>query len=289
MKIIRPGNTETFLTFLYYVELFHKHQLNIEQKNFINNTRLHYTIFIYSTAGYYDKNLPINRTERDMYTHHDYTPKLKKYISLLLDSMKNSCILYTSFIPFIEKTILHEFIPSFINYLNPTYHDINVPIKLSTIKNLLINKKILVITPFKELIEKQLEYNFSKLYNKQHDDLLFSCYFFPYKFFNNGPHHDNNDTLNMIFQDIDNIDFDICLVSCGCDSLIIADHNKKKDKKTIYLGGHITTWFGIIGNRYKDNYESYITENPPKECLIFDIPEIYKPANYKLIENGCYW
>ena len=55
-------------------------------------------------------------------------------------------------------------------------------------------------------------------------------------------------------------------------------------KDAIYVGGSIQTLFGIISSREKEHGK--IKYN---EYWITDIPIEYRPANYKLIENGCYW
>jgi hypothetical protein len=56
------------------------------------------------------------------------------------------------------------------------------------------------------------------------------------------------------------------------------------NKDAIYVGGSIQTLFGIISSREKEHgkikYDEY---------WISEIPKKYRPDNYKLIENGCYW
>ena len=51
-----------------------------------------------------------------------------------------------------------------------------------------------------------------------------------------------------------------------------------------YIGRSIQTIFGILSKREKD-----CSNLPVNEFWITDIPEEYRPENYKAIENGCYW
>ena len=60
------------------------------------------------------------------------------------------------------------------------------------------------------------------------------------------------------------------------------DSDLKKD--AIYIGGSIQTLFGIISSREKEHGKIKYDKN-----WISEIPDEYKPMNYKSIENGCYW
>ena len=57
-------------------------------------------------------------------------------------------------------------------------------------------------------------------------------------------------------------------------------------KSTCVVGGDLNTYFGIASKRFYDFNKGNI-EN--KEYWIIDIPDEYKPNDYKKIENGCYW
>ena len=60
--------------------------------------------------------------------------------------------------------------------------------------------------------------------------------------------------------------------------------DRELHKDAIYLGGSIQTIFGILSSREKQH-----SNLPYDENWIIDIPEEYKPKDYKMIENGCYW
>jgi hypothetical protein len=88
-----------------------------------------------------------------------------------------------------------------------------------------------------------------------------------------------------MFAEISQIEFDIALLSCGAYGHMLChkiDAELKKD--AIYVGGSIQELFGIVSTREKDRGE--IKYN---KYWITEIPESYRPANYKSIENGCYW
>ena len=102
---------------------------------------------------------------------------------------------------------------------------------------------------------------------------------------NNGPHNNYHETLEAIFNEIKTIDFDIALLGCGSYGHMLChliDKELKKD--AIYIGGSIQTIFGILSSR-----EKKCSNLPVNEYWITQIPEEYKPPNYKMIEDGCYW
>jgi hypothetical protein len=148
------------------------------------------------------------------------------------------------------------------------------------------NKKVLIISSFDGLI--QLQYNSGNVY-KVHEKFpllkKLSTIKFPYCFLNNGPHQNFYETLNNIFLQISEIDFDIAILGCGayghplCHKI---DNELKKD--AIYIGGSIQTLFGILSSREKNANKLKINE-----YWITEIPEEYRPLEYNLIENGCYW
>lgn len=161
-------------------------------------------------------------------------------------------------------------------------------------------KKVLVIHPFAELIKEQY-YNKRTLLFKNNDILpefhlktikaiqslggdcsLYSTWF---------------KALDSMKKQIDQCDFDICLLGCGAYGLPLASHIKSIGKKAIHIGGSLQLLFGIIGKRW---------ENPQYAikakaiCPQLDYPSLVnehwvrpginnKPRNSQSVENGCYW
>lgn len=157
----------------------------------------------------------------------------------------------------------------------------------------LLGKKVLIINPFVESFEKQIQNDFKifKDENKQifleDQEILF------YKSFQtiagNHIHNDWFETFKIMCKDIEKIDFDIALLGCGGYGLPLCNFIKTKLKKSaIYIGGGLQLLFGVMGNRWENNemWKKIIKENNSK---------FIKPANdelcnnYNTIEGGCYW
>ena len=68
------------------------------------------------------------------------------------------------------------------------------------------------------------------------------------------------------------------IISCGAVSSLIAN---RINKDYLIIGSNLLTIFGIKHDRIKD----YVKYN---EYWI-DVPDEYKPPEYKMVENGCYW
>lgn len=132
------------------------------------------------------------------------------------------------------------------------------------------NKKILIISPFSESIKYQtqkdrinnliknytfpncifLTYNTPITYNNEYDDLI------------NEVTSDNwLDQCTKMENEIQQIDFDIALLSCGSYATCLGSFiSKKMNKKAIYIGGVMNVLFNIFGKRYDDKYYKNIND-----------------------------
>jgi hypothetical protein len=158
--------------------------------------------------------------------------------------------------------------------------------RIDNIFSMMNEKKVLVISSFDGLIQQQFESgNLKKIYSNFPNITKLSTIKFPYCFHNNGPHQNYFETLDSVFEEIKKIDFDIAVLGCGAYGHMLCHKiDKELNKDAIYIGGSIQTLFGIISSREKDHGKIKYTEH-----WISDIPIEYRPKNYKLIENGCYW
>jgi hypothetical protein len=79
--------------------------------------------------------------------------------------------------------------------------------------------------------------------------------------------------------------FDVLLVSAGGYSFPLAAHAKEIGKIGINCGGELQLFFGVIGKRWDDssNVKKYRNEYWVRPS------EAERPANWREIENGCYW
>lgn len=158
------------------------------------------------------------------------------------------------------------------------------------------NKKVLIITSHQQTTLNQLPHLkdiFANNHNKQifHETTDFHIYKPPQQ--NGGNHDDQPWTFHFekMKKDIKNIHeeefaFDIALVSCGGFGMLISEYIfSELGKSSIYIGGALQLFFGIMGSRWKHSPKitSYIN-NYWTMPLNED-----KPKNPQLCEGSCYW
>lgn len=122
---------------------------------------------------------------------------------------------------------------------------------------ILKNKKVLVIHPFKETIEAQLKKR-DKLFDDR--DVLPECKVSiikaPQTIAGNTDGYESwfealEDTKNKI----DEVEFDIALIGCGAYGLPLGAYIKTKGKTAIHIGGALQLFFGIKGHRWETEYD----------------------------------
>ena len=282
MKHLRLGNTEFNLMIAHFCEK--NCNVNIQEINYINNIKMRYVDWIYKTAGYYDKNIQI----KNQYTLVDFTDKLSTFIEKMTNTLYNShnVIVLDYVLDHTNHSSLNKYIPDFEKKFNMKL----IPgcIGVRECIPFILNKKVLVVSPFKELIDQQIT-NISNiqptLINSQ-----FITYKFPYTFLNNGPNYDSFETLDIIKNDIkENYkDFDVAILSCGCyGSFLVEMISDEMKKDALYVGGQLPLVFGIICKR--DKWAISELYNNDTTYLINGIPDIYRPDGWERIEDGCYW
>lgn len=149
-------------------------------------------------------------------------------------------------------------------------------------------KKVLVIHPFAETIEEQ--------YQKR--DLIFKDEMLPLfelstiKAVQSVAGNETEfeswfEALDYMKAQMDQIDYDICIIGCGAYGFPLAAHAKRKGKKGIHLGGVTQLLFGIIGKRWETNivwpYMNLFNEHWVRPG------QNEKPKNAKVVEGACYW
>lgn len=160
-------------------------------------------------------------------------------------------------------------------------------------------KKILVVHPFAQLILKQYTEKRTLLFNNPAILPLFDLQVIQAVQSLGGEDngfHDWFEALQWMKNEIDKVDYDICLIGCGAYGFPLAAHVKRKGKKAIHLGGALQLLFGIRGKRW---------ENPNYGVKEWSIPhgsystlmnqywvsprELGKPKNANQVEGACYW
>lgn len=285
-RLPRLGNTEFNLIFANFCTKYMPYDTGICQ--YIKKIKCIYTNWIYKTAGYYDKDIP----DKEIYLYpDDFTNKLDSFIDNMgkvLFGFDEAGALPLSSFSKIDHP-LHQYIPHFENYYKVKLFPRNIDARcgISLIKD---KKRILVISPFKELIDKQIESGNLKILQPSLAAAEFIIYKFPYTFLNNGPHRDSIETLDIIKQDLINNynDFDMAILSCGCYGIFLMDTIcNTMNKDAAYIGGQLPLIFGIIGQR--DKWALRELYNKQTDYVIDGVPEAYRPQGYEKIENGCYW
>lgn len=149
----------------------------------------------------------------------------------------------------------------------------------------LADKKVLVISSFKDSIEAQIP-NYGKIWSgaKLGQCEVIKCQQ-PFQI-TGEPETYFTENFTKLMEEISGKDFDIAIIGAGGYSIPLCGFIKQMDKSAIHLGGATQVLFGIRGSRFDRNFadkEWYGGENFIKP-LESDVPK-YK----HLVEEGCYW
>ena len=284
MKIVRLGNTESHLLLISFILRYGnepnktKKQLSKILQSFVN--------WLYTTAGYYDKTVPGTKFNFDQRAFNHNFFKFINHLEISVGNAEASQIYLGNNMNGLFDKYKNAFIKKYNISNLERLNGIRFFDRKQKIFNFMKNKKILVISSFDGLIKKQFESgNVYKIFEHFPKIKSLKTYKFPYCFLNNGPHSNYHETLEVVFNEIKNLDFDLVLLGCGCYGHMLChkiDSELKKD--AIYLGGAIQTIFGILSQREKQD-----TNLPVNEFWVTEIPKEYRPSNFKDIEGGCYW
>jgi hypothetical protein len=149
-------------------------------------------------------------------------------------------------------------------------------------------KKVLVVHPFSETIEKQYEKR-ERLFD---NNLLPAFDLKTIKAVQSVAGNKTSfatwfDALASMKDQIDRTDYDICILGCGAYGFPLAAHIKRQGKKAFHLAGATQLLFGIIGKRWEEfvvwPYMNLFNEHWVRPG------ENEKPQNAKIVEDSCYW
>lgn len=157
------------------------------------------------------------------------------------------------------------------------------------------NKKVLIITSHLKSTLHQLEKN-HLIHEKQIFDE--STLFHVYKpTQQNGGNSDGQSWMihiskmkNDITELKETFDFDVALVSCGGFGMILCNYiYSEMGKSVIYVGGALQLYFGILGNRWREN-ENILKIKTEHWIDVLDSDKLPTLSqNSTLCENSCYW
>lgn len=148
-------------------------------------------------------------------------------------------------------------------------------------------KKVLVIHPFSESIERQYKYHDKLFPNNMIPD--FDLHIVKAVQTIAGQVDERFDTwfeaLEYMYKECQKVDFDVAIIGCGAYGLPLAAKLKSHGKQVIHLGGATQLMFGIKGKRWDEiprisQYYNEFWVRPNQN-------ETVKGGNK--VENGCYW
>lgn len=226
---------------------------------------------------------------------------IKNYCSTYTKSVVNCDILgiwagsmYMQSIPYYD--FLNKFIPTkqyiCAQSLEPYYYMNEIDYKFQEIFE---NKKVLIITSHSESTKCQMKKDniFHKRIFHETADI------FVYKSVQQNAGNNDDNSWEYHFNKMKNdilhlkntkFNFDIALVSCGGFGMILCNYIfSELDASVIYVGGSLQLYFGIMGNRWRNNVN--ILKHINDEWInVLEQDKISSlKQNPSLCENSCYW
>lgn len=150
------------------------------------------------------------------------------------------------------------------------------------------DKKVLVISPFTDTIQKQYKIK-DKLWKDPRILPDFELLTIKHQ---HSPGIDKpskysswTEMITDLKEQINRVEYDVMLIGAGASALPLIAYAKRCGKKAIHLGGPLQLLFGIKGGRWDNGdigkvfYNEYWTRPSLDET----------PEKFKNIEGGCYW
>lgn len=93
------------------------------------------------------------------------------------------------------------------------------------------------------------------------------------------------DALNAMKDEVAGKTFDAAIVGCGAYGLPIGAFVRDLGKPCIHMGGATQILFGVTGARWRESATFRALETPAWSNPL----ESERPANWRKVEDGCYW
>lgn len=148
-------------------------------------------------------------------------------------------------------------------------------------------KRVIVIHPFAETIEKQYQKR-QQLFENQEilPEFTLRCVKAVQTLAGNKCEHKTwFDALEWMYRESMKEEFDVALLGCGAYGLPLAVKIKQAGKQAVHVGGSLQLFFGIKGSRW-DNHE--IIGKLYNEYWVRP-SETEKIKKSDVVEGGCYW
>ena len=157
--------------------------------------------------------------------------------------------------------------------------------------SVLKGKKVLVISPFAELIKEQYTNKRELLFKDPNVLPLFKSLetITAYNVLGGNNCYSNiNSWMEALIdmeKQMDNLDYEIAIIGCGAYAFDLAAYAKRSGKKAITMCGSLQVLFGIYGTRY----EEFLKDNGILNENWIRPGEKFKPKGYEKVEHGAYW
>lgn len=145
-------------------------------------------------------------------------------------------------------------------------------------------KKVLVISPFAELIEQQYRNKRTRIWNNSNILPEYTSLETIKSVNSVGGHCDFHswfDALDYMKKEIDKKDFEIAILGCGAYGFPLAAYIKSIGKKAVHVGGTTQLIYGIKGKRWEKRdfiNDAWVSPRPED-----------RPKGFEKVESGCYW
>ena len=223
-----------------------------------------------------------------IYELSGFFPKDEQLTIRFSDLMCESCAkldLIGTWFNLMEDYMIQHFAPqsevTYLRAIEPWYHE-------NPWSGALKGKKVLVIHPFKNTIERQFarrellfpgtdilpEFDLQVIRAVQtladQTDERFANWF---------------EALDYMYEEAMKLDFEVAILGCGAYGFPLAARLKAAGRQAIHMGGATQLLFGIRGSRWDSHpvISKLYNENWVKPN------EDEKPAGFKKVEEGCYW
>lgn len=290
MKITRLGMTESGILLLYFANKYCDFPPAVKLQILRHLVGL--TNWLYTTSGYYDKAVPGNKFNftESACTTRNFERLLKQWEEAVNGCEEAQFYFHDGFVRSLYESIKDDFQSHFGITNMVLLNDTKTIDRMPNYYKKIAGKKVLVVSSFAELCVQQ--YNSGNVHKL---GISFPATVkgvvgvtTPYSFLNTGPHNNYFETLDAIFEEIKKADFDVAVLGCGVYGHMLTHRiHHELGKDAVYIGGCVTNLFGVLSSREKNiGMGKDVALN---EYWVLTIPEKYRPANFKDIEDGCYW
>lgn len=160
----------------------------------------------------------------------------------------------------------------------------------------LANRTVLVVHPFNASIHAQLARGADAIWGAWAPRLMprgmvLKIVVPPVSFAGADEFRDWRAALDALIRRVDAAGpFDVALLSCGGLGMPLGAYLRGTGRSSIYIGGSLQIWFGIIGNRWRgwQKHNRFLQMIMNNSNWVSPLPS-ERPPGYKTEENSAYW